>query len=77
LRDRRELRDEGGGVAPGTPIWDALVKCPDGVSVKRAFRWYEILSRLMLGVVREWSPGVDYDSIDEAFFAAPARGQTQ
>jgi nucleotidyltransferase/DNA polymerase involved in DNA repair len=65
------------GVATGMPIWDALVKCPAGVYVKRDFRWYEILSRLMLGVLREWSPRVEYHSIDEFFFAAtPARGQT-
>src|SRR5262249_23308457 len=64
------------GVATGMPIWDALVKCPSGVYVKRDFRWYEILSREMLGVVREWSPQVEYHSIDEFFFAAtPARGQ--
>ncbi len=63
------------GVATGMPIWDALVKCPTGVYVKRDFRWYEILSRLMLGVVREWSPRVEYYSIDEFFFAAmPAPG---
>ena len=65
------------GVATGMPIWDALVKCPTGVYVKRDFRWYEILSRLMLGVVREWSPRVEYYSIDEFFFAAmPGPGQT-
>ena len=41
------------GVETGMPIWEALVKCPDGVYVKRDFRWYEVLSRLMLDVVRE------------------------
>jgi nucleotidyltransferase/DNA polymerase involved in DNA repair len=65
------------GVATGMPIWDALVKCPAGVYLKRDFRWYEALSRLMLEVVREWSPRVEYYSIDEFFFAAaPMRGQT-
>ena len=65
------------GVATGMPIWEALVKCPAGVYVKRDFRWYEVLSRLMLGVVREYSPRVEYYSIDEFLFAAvPARGQT-
>ncbi len=54
------------GVATGMPIWDALVKCPAGVYVKRDFRWYEILSRLMLEVVRDWSPRVEYYSIDGA-----------
>ncbi len=58
------------GVATGMPIWDALVRCPEGVYVKRDFRWYEVLSRQMLEVVQEWSPRVEYYSIDEFFFAA-------
>ena len=65
------------GVATGVPIWEALVKCPDGIYVKRDFRWYEVLSRLMLEVMRDFSPRVEYYSIDEFFFlAAPQRGQT-
>jgi nucleotidyltransferase/DNA polymerase involved in DNA repair len=58
------------GVGTGTPIWDALEKCPDGIYVKRDFRWYEILSRRMFDVVREFSPHVEYYSIDEFFFDA-------
>jgi nucleotidyltransferase/DNA polymerase involved in DNA repair len=65
------------GVSTGMPIWDALVKCPTGVYVKRDFRWYEVLSRLMLDAVREVSPRVEYYSIDEFFFLACApRGRT-
>jgi DNA polymerase V len=65
------------GVGTGQPIWDALVKCPDGIYIKRDFRWYEVLSRLMLGVVKEFSPHVEYHSIDEFFFqAVPLRGKT-
>ena len=65
------------GVSTGMPIWDALVKCPDGVYIKRDFRWYEVLSRLMLDVVRELSPRVEYYSIDEFFFpAVPRAGKT-
>ncbi len=59
---------KGAGVSTGMPIWDALVKCPEGVYVKRDFRWYEVLSRLMLEVAREVSPRVEYYSIDEFFF---------
>src|SRR5438128_9212190 len=59
------------GVKTGDPIWEAIVKCPDGVYVKRDFRWYEVLSRLMLDVVREFSPEVEYYSIDEFFFRVP------
>ena len=65
------------GVGTGMPIWEALVKCPEGVYVKRDFRWYEALSRRMLACVRDLSPRVEYYSIDEFFFqAAPRPGQT-
>ena len=65
------------GVGTGVPIWEAVVKCPGGIYVKRDFRWYEVLSRLMLDVVREFSPRVEYYSIDEFFFlAVPPRGRT-
>jgi DNA polymerase V len=47
------------GVGTGMPIWDALKLCPDGLYVKRDFRWYEVLSRCMLDVVREFSPRVE------------------
>jgi nucleotidyltransferase/DNA polymerase involved in DNA repair len=63
------------GVKIGEPIWDALKKCPQGVYLKRDFRWYEVLSRQLLEAVREFSPAVEYYSIDEFFFeAAPYRG---
>jgi hypothetical protein len=39
------------GVKTGIPIWDALKLCPNGIYVKRDFRWYEVLSRLMLECV--------------------------
>ena len=62
------------GVKTGEPIWEALVKCPEGIYVKRDFRWYEVLSRRMLDVVRELSPRVEYYSIDEFFFQAVGDG---
>jgi DNA polymerase V len=65
------------GVGTGMPIWDALVKCPMGIYVKRDFHWYEVLSRMMLEVVRDLSPRVEYYSIDEFFFLAlPPRGKS-
>jgi DNA polymerase V len=63
------------GIKTGEPIWEARKKCPQGVYVKRDFRWYEVLSRKMLNVVREFSPEVEYYSIDECFFrATPPEG---
>src|SRR3954454_522612 len=65
------------GVQTGEPIWDAVVHCPHGIYVKRDFRWYEVLSRRMLDVVRRFSPRVEYYSIDEFFFEPRlAAGQT-
>ena len=50
------------------PIWEATPICPQGVFVKRDFRWYEALSRKMLAIVQEASPRVEFYSIDEQFF---------
>ena len=47
------------GVKTGEPIWDALKKCPEGIYLKRDFEWYEVISREMLGVVKECSPFID------------------
>lgn len=54
------------GVGTGMPIWEALPKCPAGVYMKRDFRWYETLSRMMLALVRDASPRVEFYSIDGA-----------
>lgn len=68
---------KGLGVKTGEPIWEARPKCPDGIYLKRDFRWYELLSRAMLAVVEEFSPRIEYYSIDECFFeAVPLRGRT-
>ena len=56
------------GVKVGEPVWEAKQKCPEGVYVKRDFRWYETLSRKMLAEVGSFSPRVEYYSIDEFFF---------
>lgn len=65
------------GVKVGEPIWEAREKCPDGVYVKRDFRWYESLSRRMLQELGSFSPAVEYFSIDEFFWRGdPLRGLT-
>jgi DNA polymerase V len=57
------------GVKTGEPIWEAALKCPEGLYIKRDFRWYEVVSREMLAIVRERSPCVEYYSIDEFFLS--------
>lgn len=65
------------GVKTGEPIWEAVRKVPEGIYVKRDFRWYEVLSRQMLDIVKDFSPKVEYYSIDEFFFEAhPKRGES-
>jgi nucleotidyltransferase/DNA polymerase involved in DNA repair len=56
------------GVRTGEPIWDAVKKCPEGIYVKRDFRWYEVLSRQMLEVATSLCDRLEYYSIDEFFF---------
>ena len=54
------------GVATGMPIWEAMEQCPGGVYVKRDFRWYDALTRMMLAVMRDVATRVEYYSIDGA-----------
>jgi len=58
------------GVKVGEPIWEAKVKCPHGIYLKRDFRWYESLSRKMLDELSGFSPRIEYHSIDEFFWTA-------
>ncbi len=65
------------GVDVAMPIWEARAICPEGIYVKRDFRWYEVLSRAMAEVVRGLSSRVEYHSIDEFFFTiAPLPGRS-
>jgi DNA polymerase V len=65
------------GVKTGTPIWDAAKLCPEGIYVKRDFRWYEVLSRKMLDIVSTFASKLEYYSIDEFFFETePLRSGT-
>ncbi|HAH48565.1 MAG TPA: nucleotidyltransferase, partial [Planctomycetaceae bacterium] len=58
------------GVKTGHPIWEAKKLCPHAVFVKRDFRWYEVISRRLLDLLKTVSPLVEYYSIDEMFFDA-------
>jgi len=65
------------GVKVGEQIWEAKQKCPQGVYVKRDFRWYETLSRKMLEEIGTFSRRVEYYSVDEFFWEGePARGRS-
>jgi nucleotidyltransferase/DNA polymerase involved in DNA repair len=65
------------GVNVAMPIWEARAICPEGIYIKRDFRWYEVLSNCMLEVVRDFSCRVEFHSIDEFFFvASPTNGRS-
>jgi nucleotidyltransferase/DNA polymerase involved in DNA repair len=63
-----ELKQQG--VPTGMAIKEAAHLCPEAIFVKRDFRWYEEVSRRMLGCVTAVSPRVEFYSIDECFFDA-------
>ncbi len=63
-----ELREFG--IKTGEPIWEAKLKCPQGIFIKRDFRWYEVISHRMWEFLKTISPRVEYYSIDEWFFDA-------
>ena len=76
-----EMKDAGVPVAMA--IWDAVKRCPDGIYIKRDFKWYEAVSQKMLGVVRDLAQSrdrtrkVEFYSIDEFFFEVePLPGKT-
>lgn len=56
------------GIKVGEPVWEAKKMCPDGIYLKRDFKWYEVISRRMLAEVKTFSPTVEYYSIDEFFW---------
>lgn len=65
------------GVKVGEPVWDAVVKGPDGIYLKRDFRWYEELGRKIHRELGTFSPTVEYYSIDECFWrTVPEAGRT-
>lgn len=46
-----EMKDQS--VKTGEPILEAALKCPEGLCLKRDFRWCEVVSREMLAIVHK------------------------
>ncbi|MBT4384251.1 nucleotidyltransferase [Candidatus Peregrinibacteria bacterium] len=55
------------GVNVAMPVWKAKRICPEGLFIKRDFRWYGLLSRAMQDVLDEFSDHIEYYSVDESF----------
>lgn len=60
-----EMKDAGVEVA--MPIWKAKKICPQGIFIKRDFRWYGVLSKAMQEVLHEFTDHIEYYSVDESF----------
>lgn len=55
------------GIQTGEPITSALLKCPDLVIVKPNFELYVKSSKAFIDILKEYTPVVEYYSIDEAY----------
>lgn len=55
------------GIGTAMAAWDARKVCPKGIFVEGDFRYYTLMSRRLMEILRRWSPVVDVYSVDEAF----------
>ncbi|MBI5422034.1 DNA polymerase IV [Candidatus Peregrinibacteria bacterium] len=55
------------GIGTAMPFWEAKKLCPKGIYLQGDFRYYTLMSRRLMAVLRQWSPVVEECSIDEAF----------
>jgi len=55
------------GIGTAMPSWDAKKICPKGIFLEGDFRYYTLMSRRLMAILRQWSPVVDVYSVDEAF----------
>ncbi len=55
------------GVKTVMPIWEAKQKCPDGIYIPGDFKYYTLMSRQLMSLLKNWSPEVQVSSIDEAY----------
>lgn len=55
------------GVKVGMPIWQAKRICPEGIYVKRDFRFYAEVSYRMQDIFKKFSDKVEFYSVDESF----------
>ncbi len=60
-----EMRESG--VKVGMPIWKAKKICPEGIYIKRDFRWYGEISYKMQNIFKRFTDVVEHYSVDESF----------
>ena len=55
------------GVTVAMPIYMAKKLCPEGIFIKRDFEWYGIISHQIQEILRNFTPYIEYYSVDESF----------
>lgn len=55
------------GVKTVMPIWEAKQKCPNGIYLPGDFKYYTLMSRRLMKLLKTWSPELQVSSIDEAY----------
>ncbi len=55
------------GVTTVMPFKEAKRLCPEGIFIEGDFRFYTLMSRQLMAILREWCPVVQVSSIDEAY----------
>lgn len=55
------------GIGTAMAAWDARKACPNGIFLEGDFRYYTLMSRRLMEILRHWSPAVEVYSVDEAF----------
>jgi DNA polymerase V len=55
------------GIGTAMAAWDARKVCPKGIFLEGDFRYYTLMSRRLMEILRRWSPAVEVYSVDEAF----------
>ncbi len=55
------------GVRTVMPYKEAKRLCPDGIYLEGDFRFYTLISRQLMAILKEWCPVVQVTSIDEAY----------
>ncbi len=55
------------GVRKGMPLFEAYKRCPKAVFLKGNYRHYRYVARKLLEIYREFTPAVEFSSLDDAY----------
>ncbi len=55
------------GVRKGMPLFEAYKRCPKAIFLKGNYRHYHYIARKLLEIYREFTPAVEFSSLDDAY----------